>query len=357
MVWSIAQTGQDANQARALDQRFLLLERRLALVEQRGVLPANVASDFVAHEGETIFVAAPTAGVVGLLPFAKPANRGQQIQLVCTTTGPVTLRAVSGTVNGQLSLTRQDVGTFTLVSDGAAGWWVETLDLPRPRDVTLQDWFCSGNSTTGSIGDLGWTLTGAGTPAVTRNSTGMASSGKLTLTTSAASNDRTTICLAQTEAGNVARPADVTLLQAAQSFNSVTATKRLFIGLATSFVTAPASVADSLGFLYDSSVGANWLTIARFGSTGTATDTGVAASTSDALLSIWQQSPLTFRFYAGNTLLGTIAGSLAVSNLPMNVGFRLETLTTSATTHRVGYFGMVCNGLGSPFLADEFVKG
>ena len=355
MPWTIPQTG--ASDSRALDQRFQLLERRIVAVETKSVQPANVASDFVAHEGETIFVAAPTAGLVGLLPQPKPANRGMMVHLVCQTTGSVTLRTVGGFVNGQASLTRQDVGTFTLVSDGASGWWIETLHLPHPRDVTLQDWFCSGNSTTGSIGDLGWTLTGAGTPAVTRNATGMTSSGKLTLTTTAASNDRTTICLAQTEAGNVVKPAEVTLLQAVQTFNAVTATKRLFFGLATSLATAPASVADSLGFLYDSSVGANWLTIARFGSTGTATDTGVAASTADALLSIWQQSPLTFRFYAGNTLLGTIAGSLAVSALPMNVGFRLETLTTSATTHKVGYFGMACRGLGSPFVSDEFVKG
>lgn len=354
MPWTIAQTG--GTDSRALDQRFQLLERRLALVEQKAVQPENVASDFVAHEGETVFVAAPSAGLVGLLPGPKSANRGAMIHLVCQTTGSVTLRTVGGTVNGQASLTRQQVGTFTLISDGATGWWVETLNLPRPRDVTLQDWFCSGNTTSGQIGSIGWNLLGVGTPACTRNATGMASSGKLTLTTTAASNDRTTLALAQTEGGNVVTPAQTYLLQTAQTFNAVTATKRLFIGLATTLATAPASAANSLGFLYDSSVGANWLTIARFGTTGTATDTGIAVATADGLLTIWQQSPMTFRFYIGNTLAGTISGTLAVSSLPMNVGYRLETLTTSATTHRVGYFGMACRGLGSPYIADEFLK-
>lgn len=357
MAWYTPPSSGDGAAQRALDQRFLLLERRLQRIEQPPVSHEIVTADFVAREGETIVVQAPTAGVTGLLPAASATNRGAVVQLVSQNTNPVALRAVGGTINGQALLTRQRVGSFQLVSDGVSGWWLESLGLGRPRDVLLQDWFCSGNTTSGSIGALNWNLLGAGTPACTRVSTGMPSSGKLTLTTTAASNDRTTLCLAQTEAGNVAKPADVTLLQTVQNFNSATATKRVFIGLATSLATAPASVANSLGFLYDSSVGANWLTIARFGSTGTATDTGVAASTSDALLSLWQQSPMTFRFYVGNTLVGTIAGSLAVSSLPMNVGFRVETLTTSATTHRVGYFGLECRGLGSPYLSDEFVKG
>jgi hypothetical protein len=353
MPLPIAQTGGDSH---ALAKRFELLERRLRLVEQQAVQPATASGDFVAHEGETIFVSAPTTGAVGLLPTAKSANRGATITLVCQTTNPVTLRTVSGTVNGQLSITRQRVGTYQLVSDGASGWWAPSLDLPRPRDAAIQDWFCSGNVTSGQIGSLGWNLTGVGTPACTRNATGMAAPTKLTLTTTAAANDRTTLCLAQTEAGNVVKPSECAVIQTVQSFNAVTATKRLFFGLATTLATAPASAANSLGFLYDSSVGANWLTIARFGTTGTATDTGVAASSADALLTIWQQSPMTFRFYIGQVLVGTIAGTLAVSALPMNAGFRLETLTTSATTHRVGYFGMTCLGLGSPYYGDEFLK-
>lgn len=355
MAWTIAQTG-GGSDSRALEQRFQLLERRVGLVEKKAVLRANVTGDFVAHEGETIFVAAPTTGSVGLLPTSKPANRGALIQLVCQNTNPVTLRAVGGTVNGQNAITRQQVGTYSLVSDGAAGWWAPSLDLPRPRDAAIQDWFCSGNTTSGQIGALGWNLTGVGTPACTRNSTGMAASTKLTLTTTAASNDRTSLCLAQTEAGNVVKPSEVYVLQTAQSFNAVTATKRLFWGLAVSLATAPASATNSLGFLYDSSAGANWLTIARFGSTGAAVDTGVPAAAADALLTIWQQSPLTFRFYIGQVLVGTVAGALAVSALPMNAGYRLETLTTSATTHRVGYFGMTCLGLGSPYYGDEFLK-
>lgn len=356
MAWGgIGQTGGGAD-SRALEQRFQLLERRLRLIEQRAVLQATITGDFIAHEGETIFVAAPTAGSVGLLPTPKSANRGAVIQLVCQTTNPVTLRAVGGTVNGQLAITRQKVGTYSLICDGASGWWAPTLDLPRPRDAAIQDWFCSGNVTTGQIGALGWNLTGVGTPACTRVSTGMAASTKLTLTTTAAANDRSTLCLAQTEAGNVVKPSECYSLQTAQSFNAATTNKRFFFGLATTLATAPASAANSLGFLYDSSVGANWLTIARFGTTGTAIDTGVAVATSDALLTIWQQSPMTFRFYIGQVLVGTISGTLAVSALPMNAGYRLETLTTVATTHRVGYFGMTCLGLGSPFYGDEFLK-
>jgi hypothetical protein len=310
MPWPIAQTGGDSH---ALAKRFELLERRLRLVEQQAVQPATVSGDFIAHEGETIFVSAPTAGAVGLLPTAKSANRGATITLVCQTTNPVTLRTVSGNINGQLSITRQRVGTYQLVSDGASGWWAPSLGLPRPRDAAIQDWFCSGNVTSGQIGSLGWNLTGVGTPACTRNATGMAASTKLTLTTTAAANDRTTLCLAQNRGGQrgqavgVRRHPDRAELQRSYGDQAPVFWPSDDPGhgarLRCQFARVPLRFVGR----------ANWLTIARFGTTGTATDTGVAASSADALLTIWQQSPMTFRFYIGQVLVGTIAGTLAVS--------------------------------------------
>jgi hypothetical protein len=356
MAWSIAQSG-NANEARALDQRFQLLERRLRLVEQKAVLPANVASDFVAHEGETIFVAAPTTGLAGLLPAPKPANRGARVTLVCQTTGSVTLRAVSGTVNGQSALTRQKVGTYSLVCDGASGWWVESLDLGRPRDLVLQDWFVGGNTTSGSIGGLGWNLLGAGTPAVTRTSQSLGSGGKLQLATTAAANDRTTVCLGETEARTLTKCSEVNLCQAIWNFGAVTTLKRVFFGFATNFATAPAAAANSLGIYYDSAINGNYQIIARVGSAGSPIDSGVTATdATDHLLTIRQAAPNTFTLYKGSTLLGTYSGSAAVSALPMNVGFRLETLTTAIKSHQVGYFGLHCLGVTGVFDDDEFLK-
>ncbi len=360
MPWSLygGGAGAGASETRALDQRFQLLERRLTALEQKATLPANYTRDFVAHEWETVFVQAPSTGLAGLLPTPKPTNRGAVIRLICQNTNLVTLRAVGATVNGQPQLLRAQVGAFSLVCDGATGWWMEPLGLPRPRDCFLQDYFCSGGTTSGTIGALGWGLFGAGTPAVTRNSAGLNSANKLTLTTTAAANDRTTVCLSNSESGDVVDPQEFSVLQAIWNFNAVLTDKRVYFGLAASLTPAPGASTDAIGLLYDSSVGGNYLLLARAGSAGSAVDSGVAVpSNTPELLTIWQSTPGVYRFYVGNRLLGTITGNTLIPNVPLNCGFRLETLTTAAKTQRVGYFGLRAMNLVSPFNDDEFLRG
>lgn len=358
MPWDLfgAGSGQNANQARALEQRFAKLERRLALQEQQPIRPANVTLDFTAREDETIFVEAPTAGLGGLLPAPTSRNRGAIIRLVFQNTNPVTLRAVSGTVNGQASLYRALAGAVSLVSDGATGWWLESLNLPRPRDAHLQDWFASGNTTSGSIGALGWNL--AGTLATyARASVALNSSSKGTLTTGIVTNDRAVLTLGDTESRDVVDPQDFTFLQAAWNFNTVLTNKTAFFGLGANFATAPASMTDALGFFYDSSVGANYLLLARAGSAGSAVDSGVAApSNTSELLTIWQQTPGFYRFYIGNRLIGTLTGNTLIPNVPLNCGFRVATLTVAAKSMRLGYFGLRAMSLTGALDDDEFLK-
>lgn len=341
------------------DPQIQQIERRLAKLEAPAVSRAVVTSDFTASEWETIHITAPAAGLSGLLPAANTRNKNAQIYLVFRTQNPVTLRAIGGTINGQTQLRVTRVGAYTAVSDGALGWWIESVAPARARDLVLQDWFVSGGTTSGTIGALGWNLNGVGTPAVSRNAVGLTSGTKLSLTTSGAANDRSSLTLGTGEGTTIAAPEDVFALQSIFDFNSDTANKSFFFGFASSMATAPASVANSLGFLFDSASAVsstNILTIHRFGSTGTATDTGIAATAaSGALFTIWQVGPQVYELRIGATIVATIAQNLNVSTLPLAVGFRLQTLTAAAKTMRLGYFGLTSVPLDGSFDDDNFL--
>lgn len=340
------------------DQRYRQLERRITQLEQPTVSRAIVTADFSASEGETIIVAAPSTGLRASLPEAGARNRSARITLVFTNSNPVSIRAVNGTVQGQVVHTRNVVGAYTAVSDGMRGWWLESLNPPRARQLAVQDWFISGGTTSGTIGALGWGLNGVGTPAVTRNSVDLDSTNRLSLTTSAASNDRSSLTLGNAEATTISAPENVAVLQGLFDYNSDTANKRFFFGFATSMATAPASVANSLGFLFDSSADAtNLHTIHRFGSTGTSTSTGIAASAAEGkMLTIWQVTPTTYELRVGGTVVATIPQNLNVTTLPLAIGWRLETLTTAAKTIRIGYFGLESVTLGAAYDDDEFLR-
>lgn len=341
----------------APDTRMQQLERRLTKLEQPIVSRAIATSDFTASEGETILIAGPSTGLRALLPEAKKTNHSARVTLVFTNSNPVTLRAVNGTVNGQALLSRNVVGAYTAISDGNGGWWIESLNPPRARQLEVQDFFLSGGTTSGTIGALGWNLGGVGTPAVTRGGVSIDGTAKLSLTTSGAANDRSSLTL-NAETNTVATPEDVFLLQGLFDFNSDLTNKRVFFGFGDSMAVAPASQANNLGFLFDSGVSAtNIYTIHRFGSSGTATDSGfAAASAAGQMFTIWQVTPKVYELRIGGTVVATIPQNLNVSTLPLNVGWRLETLTASAKTIRIGYFGMSSVTLGGPYDDDEFLK-
>lgn len=340
------------------DPALQQIERRLQKLEAAPVSRAVVTADFTASEWETIQVNAPSTGLSGLLPAANTRNRNAQIYLVFRSQNPVTLRATGGTINGQAQLRVTRVGAYTAISDGSLGWWIESVAPARARDLVLQDWFVSGGTTSGNIGALGWNLNGVGTPAVTKNSVSLPSGSKLSLTTSGAANDRSSLTLGSAEGTTISSPEDVFLLQAIFDFNSDTANKRFFFGFATSMATAPASVANSLGFLFDSSADAtNIHTIHRFGSTGTSTSTGITATAAAGqMFTIWQVGPQVYQLRIAGTVVATIAQNLNVTTLPLSIGFRLETLTAAAKTNRIGYFGMTSTPLDGAFDDDNFLE-
>lgn len=370
MPWNAA--GAPGEPERAFSERLQRLERRLVLLEQKPVLPGNVSSDFLAHEGETLFISAPVAGLVGLLPAPTSRNRGARIHLVFLTANTVRLACVNGTINGQTSLSRDVAGAYSAVSDGALGWSLESLELAahlrgvgltvdtlgklrprrRPRLVQMTDYFKAGNAASGSIGELGWNLLGTGTPAYARADASFSSTVRNALTTSAAANDRSVLSLGETETRDVATAAQVTILQSAVRLPALTSI-RFFFGLQGTLATEPSAAADSLGMYFDSAVGSNWMLISRSGSAGSPVNSGVAVpADTGVLVTIHQATSGAFSFYAGNTRLGTI--STGISTAAANLGFRLETLTTAAKTARIAYFNLEADpGVGSASVFDD----
>lgn len=350
----------DSPQGGGSEQRLLLIERRLALLEQKAPSPEPYRSNFLAREGELHIVDAPSTGLRVALPAPNTRNRGAVVRLVLRTINPVTVSSVSGLVNTQDVVRFARVGSYEAVSDGATGWWIQSLDGPMARDLYLKDYFISGTTTSGSIGQLGWNLNGVGTPVYTRGGGGLPNVTLGVITTSAATNDRSSLTLGATEAGVIIRPGRTQLVQAAVNFTSTLTSKRVFFGFAETFATAPASVSNSVGFLYDSSVGANYLTIHRQGSAGSATDSGIPVpSNTDQLLTICLNAGGdTWRLLVGSVVAATFPNTtINVTNLPCNIGFRVETLTTAARSLNVGYFGMRAVGLqgvldDDPFLAS-----
>lgn len=223
----------------------------------------------------------------------------------------------------------------------------------RPRYAQIRDYFLSGGTTTGTIGSLGWSLVGNGTPAYARASGAqIGSTARGSLSTSGASNDRASLVLGDTETRTVIMPSDLVVAQFAIT-SATNASKRVFMGISSTFATEPSTVADCLGIYYDSAVSANYRVISRSGSAGSATDTGVAFPTAAHLVTIHQSAAGVYAFYVGNTLVGTI--SSGISSAAMNFGIRVETLTASARTVTLGYIGLEAVAAGV-FDDDTFLE-
>lgn len=221
----------------------------------------------------------------------------------------------------------------------------------RPRNFQLQDYFLSGNTTTGSIGALGWNLLGSGSPTAVRVSTtsvGLPAT-RLNVTTSALG--RSTLCLGDAENRRITFASQVDILQYAASAVSITA-MRQFYGMAEDFSQEPSAMTHALGIYYDSAVSANYQIIARAAGVGAPVVTGTAAAVNTPQLVTLLRSGTTWLFYLGNTLVGSIASGIPTT--AMNIGVRAEDLS-GGTSVSLGYFGMSAQVAGA-FDDDTFLE-
>lgn len=227
----------------------------------------------------------------------------------------------------------------------------------RPRLVQLSDYFVSGGNASGSIGQLGWSLLGNGTPAITRFNGNFGTSSvtnRITLQTSAAINDRSSLLLADSETRTIMRPTELNILQACVALPSLL-NKRVFFGLNDNFAAPPAATLNCLGFLWDSAVNANWQIVSRELNGGVPVVTTVPPSGAPQLLTIMRLGDDVYQFYIGNTLVGTISAGVADAT-GMAVGFQVTTLAVASATLAIGYFGLQAVG-GNALASDDFLQG
>lgn len=226
---------------------------------------------------------------------------------------------------------------------------------PRPRRLMLQDYFLSGNTTSGGIGALGWSLFGNGTPAVARaSSSAINASSRFTLSTSASANNRAVLKLGAAESADIGTVTDFNTLQCVVNFTSTLTDKRFFFGFMGNGDTEAAAAVDALGIYYDSAVSPNFQIIARASSVGSPVVSAVAVpSNSSRILSIYQSSPGVFDFRVANTSLGTISSGLPTAGV--DALFRVETLAASIASMQIGYFGAAADIAGN-YDDDTFLE-
>lgn len=230
---------------------------------------------------------------------------------------------------------------------------------PRPRKVILQDWFCTGGLTSGTIGSLAWNITGVGTPTVSALSTITSlADRKIQLNVTGAANDVTSLTWGAAANTQKLSSPDVRLLQTVSKFGGHLTNKRFFFGLSSDFATNPTSVANCAGILFDSDVNAtNYLLIARNASVGSPINTGVAVpADSPELLTIYNApGGSTWEFRVGDAVIGTIP----IASLPtagMNLGYRVQTLAAATRLHQLAYFGFESVDLGGACDDDAFLE-
>jgi hypothetical protein len=224
----------------------------------------------------------------------------------------------------------------------------------RPRRIQEYDYFATGTTVSGSIGKLGWHLLGNGTPAYTKATGTSLNAFKASLTTSAAANDRAVLCWGDTESRGVAIASELALLQSLARVGTTITDLRVFFGLHGDFSQEPSAATNCLGIYYDSAVSPNWQIIARIAGAGSPVVTSaVVPVNTHELLTMHQPTAGTWNFYVGNTQVGSI--TTGIPTAAMNIGYRAQTLTTSARSFHLGYFGL--NGdLAGALNDDNFLE-
>jgi hypothetical protein len=225
----------------------------------------------------------------------------------------------------------------------------------RPRRLQEQDFFISGNVTSGSIGKLGWNLFGAGA-SVARVGVLLNSSSRFELITSNTTNSRAVLKLGESETRDTCVCTDINILQTMWNANNDLTTVRFFFGFMGDFSQEPSAATDCLGIYYDSAVSPNYQIIARAAGVGTPTVTGTAVPANNSrMLTIYQPTAGTMQFYVAGALVGMIASGLPTQ--PVDMGFRVETLANAVRKMRLGYFGVNADiSDANTFAADAFLE-
>lgn len=220
---------------------------------------------------------------------------------------------------------------------------------PRPRHLQVQDHFIDTN-TTGTIGQLGWSLLGGAT--ITRAVNGnLTQNTRLRLVSPTAGIGGLT--LGNGNSFGIASNAQLGNIQAGIATPNISVPPTWSVGFGWSDsrnVVFPS--AEDCAAIYATNTTPNWQAIVRQGSSGSPVDTGVLVSTALSLVTI-QRAGNDMRFYIGNTLAATIP---AIPNSNVAPCFISVSGTPATQTEMpIGYFGWDVE-LGGYISDDDFLE-
>ncbi len=199
-------------------------------------------------------------------------------------------------------------------------------------NINLFDEFISGLATTGNIGDLGWTLSGAGTPTWTASVANHPGIRRIPTTT--ATNNINSLCFATptTDVIQFNEEWDFTFV-----INPVdSANTTVFFGAMDAMATASGNQ-DRYGFEYIGGTDTYWAMVTGDGASSnrTATDVTFATATWFTLRVIRNGSGV--NYYINGTYKGAITNNLP--DTPLNFGFYILNLGGVAKSIDVDFFG------------------
>lgn len=202
------------------------------------------------------------------------------------------------------------------------------------NSILLQDDFFSGNTTAGSIGQLGWT-TSNGTNSYTAISTNRM--GLFTRDTTASSGTSATMILNSTS--NVLDPSAQYKLTFVQKLNQVDANTTFWSGAANS---STVSVPNDGIYIEKRDADTNWFCVTRASSTQTRTDSGVAITTNYVTLTE-ERTGSSVKFYINGALVCTHTTNIPTTGLDP-AAFLINSAAASKT-YINDYFELRITGL------------
>lgn len=238
--------------------------------------------------------------------------------------------------------------------------------IARPRRFFDWDFFISGSVTGSTIGRMGWTLGGNGTPTASRVNSSLINTSKLLVSTSATAGDRATLLLGETETRAMCSPLEFDNVSFIGRIGTPITDKRTFFGWCDDFSVNPLSANNVLGFNYDTGVSPYLQIISRAGGSLIAAVTAidlppVPNNTGVSLLVIQpEEAPGFFDFYASNAPLNTAVSFIARLQNPGfngNHGFRNETLANVTNRMDLAYWAMNSDELSGVMSSDNLLQG
>lgn len=237
--------------------------------------------------------------------------------------------------------------------------------LSRPRYFYDWDYFLEG-VTSPCIGRMGWTLTGAGATITPFNFASIVSP-RLSLNTLAVANAVAALTLGNTASGAVCSPLECADMSMIWRVGTPTTSKRAFFGWCDDFAVNPLVANNALGINYDSEVSAGFQLISRANGLLIEVKNAALPSIPPAIgsqmqaLTIVQSAAGHFDFYSNDygssaTLNQHLVGSVESPGFAANLGWRSETLTTTAQRMDLAYWGINTMDLAGVLSSDDFLE-